>query len=79
MSKRATKIFALYMGGPAAFSTGGRAFKRLIVDPVQRAMDRAPIDDAPLSEEDIRAIEEAKAENGPFLSSAEVRKALGLA
>lgn len=47
-------------------------------DPVRRSLESAPLDDEPLTPEDIEAIEEAKAEKGPFLSPAEVRKALNL-
>lgn len=71
MTKRALKILGYAAGG-------GWALERRRVDPVQRSLDRAPIDDEPLSEEDIRAIEEAEAETGPFLSLDEVKKALGI-
>jgi hypothetical protein len=52
--------------------------RRRMEDPVRRALDSAPVDDEPLTPEDLEAIEEAKAESGPFLSPAEVRKALKL-
>lgn len=45
-----------------------------VVDPVQRAMDRAPIDDEPLTEEEARSLDEA--EKGPFYSLEEVRAVL---
>ncbi|WP_050726759.1 hypothetical protein [Vulgatibacter incomptus] len=70
MSKLASKLLAS--------STRGRAIKRPVVDPVRRAMDRAPLDDEPLTEEDVRSLDEAEAEGGPRLSSAEMRRALGL-
>lgn len=56
----------------------GKRTRRRSEDPVRRSLDSAPLDDEPLTPEDIKAIEEAKAEKGPFLSTAEVRKALKL-
>jgi hypothetical protein len=48
------------------------------VDPVERALRRAPYEDEPLTEAEIRELDEAEAEEGPDLSPAELRKALGL-
>lgn len=44
------------------------------VDPVQRAMENAPYDDEPLTEEEERSLDEA--EQSEFLSLEEVRASL---
>ena len=46
-------------------------------DPVSRALEEAPFDDEPLTEEEIRALDAAEAEGGPRLSSEEVRDLFG--
>ncbi len=52
--------------------------KDLRGDPVLRALERAPIDDEPLTEEDVRALEEAYEDRaqGRVYSHDEVRRSL---
>ncbi len=57
-----------------------RVLSALPEDPVLRALMAAPIDDEPLSEEDLRAIEEAdeSIRTDGTISTAELRRRLGL-
>lgn len=68
--KAAIAFFGRVMGREPA------ALRRPSVDPVRRSLETAPVDDEPLSPEDIEAIEEAKAETGPFYSLADLRASL---
>lgn len=46
------------------------------VDPMRLSLESAPFDDQPLTAEDIKAIDQAKAETGPFMTIEEVRARL---
>ncbi|OFW77949.1 MAG: hypothetical protein A2201_13455 [Alicyclobacillus sp. RIFOXYA1_FULL_53_8] len=49
-------------------------------DPVRRAVENAPLDDEPETEEEIQAVEESKADirTGRTLSNVELKRELGL-
>jgi hypothetical protein len=51
-----------------------------IADPVERSLALAPVEEEPLSDEDLAALEEGRAEaaRGETLSTDELRRELGL-
>jgi hypothetical protein len=45
-------------------------------DPVERAFRNAPVDERPLSDEEVAALSEAREAGGPFVSHAEAMAAV---
>ncbi len=60
---------------------GQRAHSTPPTDPVLEALANAPADDEPVTDEERRAVEEARAEaeRGDVLTTAQLRRSLGIA